>query len=312
MQLVSILMPAYNCENYIKEAIECILNQTFKNWELLIADDASTDKTKTLIDSYNDPRIKSFHNALNLGYLKTWNNLISLSKGDFITFQDADDSCAVNRIELLLHAFENNPDIGVIGSNYNRINETGEIVYTSDFVLNHNEIVAKMPEQFEIVGSGLMIKRKVYNQIGGYNEFFDRIGAEDYYWIYLITEKFQIMNLKKVLYNYRFNENSVMGDLSINPRKLFITEVIIYLINQRKLNGVDAISSGNTIEISNFLEKKLTEIGNKKDQLFHYIAKRRFYEGHKKLAIKYLLKAITKNPIKLSYYRDYIYFSRKL
>jgi len=103
-----------------------------------------------------------------------------------------------------------------------------------------------------------------------------------------------------------------MGDLSINPRKLFITEVIIYLINQRKLNGVDAISSGNTIEISNFLEKKLTEIGNKKDQLFHYIAKRRFYEGHKKLAIKYLLKAITKNPIKLSYYRDYIYFSRKL
>ena len=49
--LVSILMPAYNCENYIKEAVECILNQTFKNWELLIADDASTDKTKILINS---------------------------------------------------------------------------------------------------------------------------------------------------------------------------------------------------------------------------------------------------------------------
>ncbi|MBL7917984.1 MAG: glycosyltransferase family 2 protein, partial [Bacteroidia bacterium] len=69
-QLISILMPAYNCEKFVKQAIESVLDQSYSNFELLIADDCSTDQTKKVIDSYSDQRIKKFHNQVNLGYLK--------------------------------------------------------------------------------------------------------------------------------------------------------------------------------------------------------------------------------------------------
>ena len=90
-------MPAYNCEKYIHQAIDSVLNQTHINFELLIADDCSTDTTKQIIDSYKDPRIKTFHNNINLGYLKASNKLFSLCKGSYITFQDADDTSELNR-----------------------------------------------------------------------------------------------------------------------------------------------------------------------------------------------------------------------
>lgn len=306
--LVSILMPAYNCERFVKEAIDCILNQTHTNWELLIADDASRDKTRKTIDGYNDVRIKRFHNTENLGYLKTWNKLIAEAKGEYITFLDADDTCTYDRLELLLNAFETDKSLGAVGSNYQRIDKHGAIKYTSDFALLHDEIVAKIPAQFDVVGSGLMIKREVYETIGCYNEFFNRIGAEDYYWIYLITEKFKIANIKKPLYNYRFNENSVMGNLSLDPKKLFISEVIKHVIKQRKESGTDDIAQNNTNAISLLLENKLNEIGSEEYQLYHYIAKRRFYEGHKSLGISTLLKAIKIKPNKLFLYKDLFYF----
>ena len=185
---VSVLMPAYNCEKYVRQAIECILNQTYTNIELLIADDASKDNTRKVIDSYRDPRIKRFHNNENIGYLKTWNKLISKAKGDYITFLDADDTCELNRIVILVSEFEKNPELGACGSNFKRIDETGMFLFKSDFALTHDKIIAKIPH-FDIVGSSLMIKKEVYEQIGGYNEYFDRIGAEDFYWIFLISEK---------------------------------------------------------------------------------------------------------------------------
>lgn len=306
--LVSVLMPAYNCERFVKEAISCVLNQTYSNWELLIADDASTDGTKKIINQYNDPRIRFYHNDKNLGYLRTWNKLIAMAKGAFITFLDADDTCSLDRIEKTLTAFEKNLEIDVIGSNFNRVNERGQILFTSNFFLTHAEIVSKMPKDFNIVGSGLMIKKKVYETIGGYNLFFDRIGAEDYYWIYLISEQFKIMNLSEALYNYRFNSNSVMGNLTVNPQKLFVYEVLQEIIGQRIRTGTDDISTGNSANLSAFLEKKLDEVGREPYQLLSFVARRRFYEGHLMLSIKLQLKAIAEKPFKSELYKDFFYF----
>jgi glycosyltransferase involved in cell wall biosynthesis len=307
--LISILMPAYNCEKYVTQAIDSILNQTYTNWELLTADDSSKDNTRKIIDNYSDPRIKRFHNKSNIGYLKTWNKLIAESKGNYITFLDADDTSELNRLELLIKTFISSPDeIGAIGSNYNRIDDKNNIVFTSDFKLTNEEIVAQMPKKFDILGSGIMIKREVYESIGGYHTFFDRIGAEDYYWIYLISEKYKIINIADVLYNYRFNPNSVMGNLSLNPQKLFIIDVIKKVIEQRKENGNDDISNNNLNGITYFLESKLNTIGKEKHQLLHYISKRRFYEGHKKLAINTLIKAIFNKPFNIDLYKDLYYF----
>lgn len=307
---VTILMPAYNCANYIEKAIESIIRQTHTNWELLIADDCSTDNTRKIAQSYADQRIKFYHNDTNQGYLKTWNKLAALATGDYITFQDADDYCAKNRIKLLLQYMVNNPGCGACGSNYIWVNEEGKELKKSDFALTSNEIREAMPHKYEFIGSALMIKKEVLNTIGFYNTFFDRLGGEDHYWLYLISEKYEIANIKEHLYYYRYNTQSVSGNLSDNPRKLFTGELIESLILQRKKNGTDDLEQNKIEELNIWYQKKAEPFLHDKAYLYSYLSKRRFYEGHKKQALQLALNALLIKPFNVSYIRNYLYFLR--
>lgn len=309
--LVSILMPAYNVENYVGGAIECILRQTYSNFELLICNDCSTDGTKRTLASFSDNRIILFENETNLGYLATWNKLISSCKGEFITFLDADDLCTENRIELLLNQLINNPEIDAIGSNFQGISNTGEFSTISNFHLEHEKIKDAMPAAFHFIGSALMIRRRVYAEIGGYHPFFNRMGAEDLYWIYLISEKFQLINLPDTLYYYRFNPNSVSGNLSNNPSKLNVLKVVEHLIHQRRTTGSDDLETGNIQNVTELLNHLNQPFIKDPSFYFYTVAKQRYYEGHKQLALTNLMKAIRRAPFNLSYYRDFFYFLRK-
>jgi glycosyltransferase involved in cell wall biosynthesis len=306
--LVSILMPAYNAQKYISDAINSILRQTYPNWELLISDDASSDGTLEIIESFKDNRIKCFHNKDNLGYLKTWNNLIVKSEGDFISFLDADDYCSDNRIEIQLRFLLENPNIGAVGCNYSQIDSNNVKIFNSNFPTQHDIIFNGMPNKFHLIGSALMIRKIVYLEIGGYDLFFDRLGAEDYYWAYLIAEKYRIANLKDVLYFYRFNPNSVSVDISSSPSKLNIHKILSHLIEQRKLNGTDDLQNNSRDELLKKLDQLNKPFVNNKSFLYYYVAKRRFYEGHREIAIKLMFLAIGYSPLKLKYYRDLVYF----
>lgn len=303
-------MPAFNAEKYIDKALASILNQTYQNWELLISDDASTDRTIDLISQFSDPRIKCFHNEKNLGYLYTWNKLMKEAVGEFITFQDADDLCAKNRIEVLLNELNNDTEIAVVGSNFKRINTTDDIVDTSQFHLDHEEVFHAMPKEFHFIGSALMIRKSVYETVGGYHTFFNRMGAEDHYWVYLIMEKFKFKNIVEPLYFYRFNEASVTGNISNNPSKLNVPLLLDHLINQRKETGTDDLQEGKIVELTEKLNKLNKPFNDDKSFYFYYVAKRRFYEGHKQLALQNLRQAIKMSPFNLRYYKDYFYFLR--
>ncbi len=238
--LISILMPAYNCEKYIREAIDSILNQSHVNFELLIADDASTDGTKSIIESYTDARIKLHHNDRNLGYLMTSNKLISHCKGDFISFQDADDSCVNNRLELLLNEFGKNKELGCVGSFVSRINEAGAIQETISLKCSYNEIRADLPGFFNCVGSALMVKKEVIEKLGLYETYFDRIGSEDLYWYGIIVHQYETVNIPLALYNYRSTPNSISNELHKAPKKQMSHEIAI--------NGLNYFyKTGNTI-----------------------------------------------------------------
>lgn len=306
--LISVLMPAFNSGKFIKQSIDSILNQTYTNFELLIADDGSTDNTKKVISGFNDSRIKIFHNEFNLGYLKTWNKLIQESQGEYITFMDADDYSDVNRLQMLFDKLEVNQEIDICGSNFTKVNEKGELGEISDFSTNGDLIFEAMPNDYFFIGSALMIRRRVYDEIGGYHEFFDRMGQEDHYWIYLCLEKFKMTNIEESLYYYRFNPDSVSGNLSNNPSKINIGELLIFLIDQRRNTGQDWLSQKK----ESLLRQKLDELNlpfeEDPSHFFYYLAKRRFYEGHKKIAIKYMIQAIKRKPFEFSYYKDVLYF----
>ena len=99
MELVSVIMPAYNCERFIKQSIDSVLAQTYTNWELLIVDDCSTDRTADIISSFSDPRIHYQRNDQNRRCAYTRNQAIKQAKGRYIAFLDSDDIWLPEKLE---------------------------------------------------------------------------------------------------------------------------------------------------------------------------------------------------------------------
>ncbi|NTW32160.1 MAG: glycosyltransferase family 2 protein [Bacteroidetes bacterium] len=311
--LISIIMPAYNAEKYIKRAIESMLNQTHKNIELLIADDASQDETKKIVDSYTNIRIKTYHNNKNLGYLKTCNILFNKAKGDYIAFQDADDYSDTRRFEIQLKAFANDPELGACGTNFISLNEKGDEFLKSDFPSNHIEIRANIINgNFCIIPNAFLIKKEVLKNIGGYNEFFNRIGAEDYYWTWLIMEKYKLINIKQNLYFYQYQQNSITGNWSDNFRKFFSRDLVMFLIKQRIKFNFDGLSDSELAkEFNKFIEIKEKPFKEDKSYLYRKLSIKDFYSDRKKRAVQYAFKAFKINPFKIENLKNLIYFLRK-
>lgn len=306
--LISVVIPAYNCAPYINKAIDCMLNQTYQNVEILVADDASTDNTREIIDSYDDPRIKKLHNEENLGYLKTCNKLKQAATGNFITFQDADDWSELNRLEVLLDAFRADPELGMVGSNFANIDLEGNEVFHSDLEQDYETIKNVIPEKFPVCGATLMLKKEVYDDIGGYHEYFDRIGAEDFYWMALIVDKYKTINIPDCLYYYLFNPQSVTRQLT-DFRKLIIVDIVRFLVNQRRETGTDSLISGDHTELDAFIAKLKAPYD--KDPLLYKKkqVQRHFWNDEIKEGYKLAFNVLVRNPFQpRSFYKDlYIY-----
>ena len=106
MQLVSIIMPAYNCERFIVKSIDSVLAQTYTNWELLIVDDCSTDSTADVVRSYSDKRVRYMCNEQNQGAALTRNYALREAKGKYIAFLDADDTWSPDKLEKQISFME--------------------------------------------------------------------------------------------------------------------------------------------------------------------------------------------------------------
>lgn len=125
MELVSIIMPAYNCERYIRQSIDSVLSQTYTNWELLIVDDCSTDSTADIISSYTDPRIHYQRNDQNRRCAYTRNQAIRQAKGRYIAFLDSDDMWKPEKLERQI-AFMQTHNYSITYSHYFVLSPNGE------------------------------------------------------------------------------------------------------------------------------------------------------------------------------------------
>ena len=118
MPKVTVLMPVYNGEKYLREAIDSILNQTFTDFEFLIIDDGSTDNSLEIINSYQDHRIRLIQNFTNQGLAYCLNWGILFSRSNYIARMDCDDISLSKRLEIQVDFLDNNPDIGIVGSHF--------------------------------------------------------------------------------------------------------------------------------------------------------------------------------------------------
>ncbi len=123
---VTVLMSVYNGEHYLNEAVDSILGQTFTDFEFLIINDASTDRTPEILYGYDDPRIRIVTNEENLGLTKSLNKGLALARGEYIARMDADDISLPERLEKQILSLEKNLDIGVLGTSVQYIDESGK------------------------------------------------------------------------------------------------------------------------------------------------------------------------------------------
>jgi|ERR1019366_82900 glycosyltransferase involved in cell wall biosynthesis len=212
--LVSVLMPVYNGENFLKEAIESILKQTYKFFEFIIINDGSTDKSEEIILSFNDSRIRYIKNDENIKLVATLNKAISLAKGKYIVRMDADDVALPNRIEEQVKFMEANPEVGVCGSFVEVLGgtEQGRIVC---FETDHDAIQFKLFFSNYIHHPSVIIRKSIL--LKHHLEYKNYLHAEDYkLWVDILqVSKLHILPI--VLIKYRVHENNI-SVLEINQQ----------------------------------------------------------------------------------------------
>ena len=298
-------MPAYNCEAFVEQAIDSVLQQTYPNWELLVADDGSSDNTRVIIDSYSDARIIKTHNQINEGNIRTRNRLFTEAKGEFLTVLDADDWMARGKIEHQIKMFTKEKELDVCVTNYwvVDVNESIQVVQPveNDFYLEESDF--ESAPRFH--PASIMLKRSVFDEVGGLNLYFDRLFGEDIYWIYLIMERVKTLFVAKPLYYYRTNPASLTNDLD-NERKLSVISLIEELIRQRRETGEDWLSRGQpdkAIAFESNLLKQKQWLGEK----YRIKAARSIDMRQLKPAFKYLTKAFALNPYSIKNTRTLLY-----
>ena len=173
--IVSVIIPTYNREEVLPRAIKSVLNQIFKDFELVIVDDGSTDNTKDVVKNFNDDRVKYFYQK-NQGVSAARNLGIKKARGKYIAFLDSDDEWLPEKIEKQISLFKNNTSLDFIGCKRIVVNNKKEYKEKIDF--NKEEVSSKKYFKLSLKGnlrtvcltSGLVVKRKIIEKVG----FFDK------------------------------------------------------------------------------------------------------------------------------------------
>ncbi len=265
---ISVIVSAFNAEASVKEAIQSILDQSFLDFELLIADDSSTDSTKVIIDSFDDNRIRRFHNENNMHVCRTWNKLLNEVKGDYVTFHDADDVSYPFWLEKLYNCALLNPEVAIVGANHLRPFLGWGWFNISNFKTSYIEIKDSLDNYgiVESFGSRSLFKTEIIKQNNGFRSLFNNCGWEDYDLFLRILEKHHVMNISDVLYEYRYNSKSYsrIDFENMSFKKAYIQEIGLFLHRQRLANdGIDALMLGGRKEEFHYfllgLEQKFIE-----------------------------------------------------
>ncbi len=197
---VSVFMPVYNTDEYLSEAIESILNQTYRNFEFIIINDGSTDNSKSIIDYYaqQDPRIIATHRE-NKGLPYTRNQGLDLAKGKYLIPMDSDDISICIRIEKHVNFMKKNPDCVVCGASIQKMGKEGIVSYNEDASFNSFDLLFKstVPNPASIIRMDIIREHNVrYN--------LDYTYAQDYGFLVELVKLGEIRNLRDLLLFYRW------------------------------------------------------------------------------------------------------------
>lgn len=202
--LISIVLPTYNGARFLKRAIESVIAQTEKNWELIIVNDCSTDNTLEIADEYaeKDKRIKVISNKTNKKLPASLNTGFEEAKGTYLTWTSDDNYYLPEALKVMKEKLDNDTAISFVYADMDLIDE-------EDHFIRRQKL--KSPDRlFEgcCIGACFLYRRRIWEELGGYRE--DLFCAEDYeYWMRIFTSGFRMFHLPQVLYRYAINSGSL-------------------------------------------------------------------------------------------------------
>ena len=211
LPLVTVLLPCYNAKDFLKEAIDSICNQTYKNLEILCINDGSSDNTGALLDAYaaQDSRIRVVHNEVNLKLIGTLNKGVSLARGKYIARMDADDISLRNRIERLIEIIEKD-DCDVVSCNFNFIDQNGNQIKTNLLRGVSKDEVLLSSFLFTPIGHACLLGKREAFVNNPYSTEDTSIHTEDYeLWSRMLRNGLVLKNIDEILYSFRINQESV-------------------------------------------------------------------------------------------------------
>lgn len=252
--LVSVVMPTYNSERFLKESIESILNQIYRDFEFIIVADSSVDGTDSILDSYQqkDDRIKIYHHE-RIGLIGSLNKGCRLAKGKYIARMDADDISLPNRLEKQVSYMETHPAIGILGTGLRYIDENGRRGKSIINPTNPKMIGLYLYFENCIAHPSVMMRREVIEPLDFYNSA--ALHAEDYDLWARSSRITQISNLPEILLYYRIWTGSIcQRNASMqNQAVIEIRQSLISRLLSPEIS-VDAIVTPMDMANSSFIE----------------------------------------------------------
>ena len=293
--LVTVLMPAYNAEKYIAEAISSILKQSFTDFELLIVNDGSTDGTERIINSFNDNRIvlvnqpnEGVSSALNLGLLHACSQ--------YIARFDADDICHPDRLKIQYEFITTYPEYSIIGSAADYVDAAGHFIFTHHPVAHLNEEIHQLKYSVcPFIHSSVLYKKDIIVKNGGYNEH--AYTYEDHFlWVNILSDE-KACNLSQALIKVRLNPESITIDEKWHSKKFL--DIKYSTLKNRSITATEGeilqqISGKN--HSNKVKEGAYYALCSKKFLLNNYQPKKARYN---------VVKAISLNPLRLDNYLIY-------
>ena len=314
MPKVSIILPSFNSSSYIYESIKSILNQSFKNFELIVIDDKSADQSIKIIKSFRDKRIKLIITKKRLGLAASLNLGIKSSTSKYIARMDSDDISEYNRVEEQVKFLEKNRHIDILGTAVKIIDEAGRIKKFLSYPKNHLEIKWAMCLGCPIAHPTVMIRKNIFKKFGMYDS---KEKLEDYaLWTKFLNRDVKFYNLDKYLLRLRKHEKNLSKNglvkfkrHEINIIKKNINNIINFKITkEREVKSLEILSSNGKIK-NRYTEealKLLNLIFFKFREIYIEPKKKKYLKSIKKLFYEKIFMVRIRN---LNDYKTFIAFS---
>ena len=223
---LTVLLPVYNGERFLKACIDSILNQSFENYKFIIINDGSQDSSNDIINNYNDERIQLINNNNNLGLTETLNKGLHIAKTNYIARIDQDDTSEKDRLQQQMQYLKENRSVKLIGCWGKIIDENDSFIKSIHYPSRKSKILEAFVSYNPFIHSSVIFDKEIALKFYGYPKSF--VHAQDFYLWYNITSQFEVYNIPEELVNIRWhNQRATEGEFN----SIYILKEALHVYN---------------------------------------------------------------------------------